>query len=113
MAAEESNTLSTLSGSCHSVRQTVCSKPTRLKPPISIHSIGNPAFGTSRASMPLRVPTKIGFMPAAAQFLRYREGRNDVPAGTAACHHELHPACSLTLSSMPSESSVLSSELPP
>ena len=52
-------------------------------------------------------------MPAVAQFVRNRQGRNDVPSGTPARHNEFHPACSLTLNSIPREISVLSSELPP
>lgn len=50
---------------------------------------------------------------APAKLLRHGQGGNHMSACAAACHHKLHPECSLTLSSRPSDVRVLSSELPP
>ena len=47
----------TLKGSSASVI-SVFRKPTRIKPPISIHSMGKPSAGTSVDSIPRRVPIK-------------------------------------------------------
>ena len=107
-----SSIFSVPSASCPSVR-TPRARPTRFSPPISIHSMGKPAAGTSRASRPCRRPHKKRLVTAPLQFPRHRQRGNDVPSGTPASHEEPHPDCSLTLSSMPSETIVLSSELPP
>ena len=56
-------------------------------------------------------------MATCAQFARHRQRRKDVASAPAAGHDKtvghLHPSCSLTLSSIPSDVSVLNSELPP
>src|SRR5713226_1836995 len=56
-------------------------------------------------------------MTARPQFAPHRQRGKHVASGTAAGHHEVlgqrHPSCSLTLNNIPSDASVLNSELPP
>ncbi len=54
-------------GNCPSVRIFLVA-PTRFSPPISIHSMGNPAAGTRLASIPSRVPTKSTSWPRERSF---------------------------------------------
>ena len=108
----------TLNGSSASVA-SVCRKPTRFKPPISIHSIGKSVgrhqlrfHAAPRSDEAHRVTPR-------AQFARHGQSRHHVAARASARHHEgrglkrRHPSCSLTLNSIPRHVSVLSSELPP
>src|SRR5713226_5885742 len=56
-------------------------------------------------------------MTARPQFARHRQRGKHVSSVTTAGHHEVlgqhYPSCSLTLNNIPSDASVLNSELPP
>src|SRR6185436_14024032 len=80
----------------------------------------DPLDGKSRLRHQRRFQPALGAdeadaMTAPRELARHRQRRNHVSPGAAAGHYEacFHPSCSLTLSNIPSDASVLSSELPP
>ena len=87
-----------------------------------MNSSGKPAGGTSLRLKAGARSDEDGLMAARLQLARHREQRHHVPARPSAGHHDRrhpcssirqYPECSLTLSSMPRQISVLISELPP